>query len=210
MKVSLLIVVLFLIINKTNGQAYMANHAGRSAYIYEHSLLKISPEYPAENRTHIYADKSVAIENIGSKSLKKEEVLGDTFKVLNVINIDYTTKLLELERLSNSSILYYRYTIFHGVDFPFNIVKMDIQKDLVMKEIEYSKDDFTKSETYRTPISGNNKFHLIKIKDKGQIHFYLTLQTTGITPNVNQKGVYLLFEDGRVWDKPDVDVDIEV
>lgn len=64
------------------------------------------------------------------------------------------------------------------------------------EEITNEKDKFTGEITYRTP-HGNLGLYIVKYVKSGVVDYYLSVYVGGSTLNTNEKGVYILFDNGK-------------
>ena len=90
-----------------------------------------------------------------------------------------------------------------------------IQKSV--SEITMKKDKFDGTTTWRSPFYGTGllaaakkKISFTRTQDKdGNISYYLSLRTYGLTLNTNKEGFILSFEDGSRLEKPKAKVDVK-
>ena len=78
------------------------------------------------------------------------------------------------------------------------------------EQIEVKKDDFTKEVSWHQPYHSNNDPSFSAYQRDGKINVYMSLRTTGVTLNVEKKGLYLLFEGDTVVHKPEVEIKTDV
>ena len=75
-------------------------------------------------------------------------------------------------------------------------------------QIEKTYDDFEDETTWKSPILKNVVFY--KYKDKnGEMTNYLVLRTKGLTLNIGEKGLMVIFEDGTRFEKANAEVDYD-
>lgn len=73
--------------------------------------------------------------------------------------------------------------------------------------IEKDRNEYTNEVTFRTDLL--KPISISKVINNGKSIYYLMLQTKGGTLNLNIKGVYLLFTDGKKWIKLNEKIDVD-
>lgn len=78
----------------------------------------------------------------------------------------------------------------------------------VSAQVSREVDDFDGEVTIASPYG--KTLHLTKVisQQGGSIRYYLFLRTTGLTLNVREKGVIVLFSDGTKWSR-DTKIDVD-
>jgi hypothetical protein len=101
--------------------------------------------------------------------------------------------------------VYYAYDPKHADLFLLDVVGgLTPPEGFLCKRLESEKDKFSSKTTTRTPTQ--YEYSISKIEENGENTIYLRLQSYGTTLNINKKGLKILFSDGTVIEKPDVDV----
>lgn len=139
---------------------------------------------------------------------------GKEFKVLAVYktipkNPLFSIKyVLEIEN-KDIGIVYYMYDPDFEDSIELEVIgELKYPENYFCDKIEYKKDKFENKETFYSPTENGIKF--IKTVENGKSHFYLSVSTSGITLNVNEKGLYILFSDGTKISKPNEEIDVDV
>lgn len=110
--------------------------------------------------------------------------------------------------------VYFVYDKQYEHNFPFLVSEMQpISGDYIKSKFERRVDKFTSEITISTPILTNGKVSpiiLYKIIKNGVAHYFLSLNTSGSTVNVGERGVIVLFTDGTKWTRQtEIDVDAD-
>lgn len=217
-----------------NAQTFKFSFLGDDFLLYKGSLLKVKNDALSTGFTHtfynslercqamfdnnvIYPDSKYTFKTV------KDSLINRIFKVDNIIDkqgneLNAESKLLGgnkpifvLKDTANNQIIYFKYDKDYDFNFPFESSGIVYSKDLLCSGLERKVDDFTDKITISSPLlSGNRVSPMIIYKtiSKGVSLYYLSLNTSGSTVNVNKTGVNVLFDDGTKWNRQSK-VDVE-
>ena len=165
----------------------------------------------------IYPDKEYNFNTVEDSLMNRiflvESIVDKTGKEWNeTAKTDYSAKpLFILKDTLTGEKIYYKYDKEYELNFPFNTSKINYPADYFCSKIEKEKDEFTSEIRFSSPLmSGSQISPMIIYKhiNKGKTVYYLSLRTNGITVNVNESGVIILFQDGTKWTRASkIDVD---
>ena len=74
-----------------------------------------------------------------------------------------------------------------------------------VESIKKTYDEFDDKTDWDSPILKNIVFYKTKYKD-GMIRMYVRLSTEGVTLNVGEKGLIVIFEDGSRFERPNAEI----
>ena len=80
--------------------------------------------------------------------------------------------------------------------------------NLGIEAITKTYDEFDDRTTWRSPLLKNISFTKVKDKD-GEVRMYLRISTVGLTLNVSEKGLIVIFEDGSRFERPAAKIDVD-
>lgn len=103
---------------------------------------------------------------------------------------------------------WFRYDSSYDWNFPWLVGDIEIDIESICSKISIDVDDFTDEKRIRTPYNGD--VSITKIISNNQEIVYLSLNASGSTINVGEKGVIILMEDGSKLNFPDEKIDSKV
>lgn len=214
-------------------QEYKEYYFGEDFSFYKNALIKIDTT-SATNMSGMFYENLNNLNNNGAVLFPEEKykfntninlLKGRIFKVENIIDKktgkEYTGKhnryrypVLIIKDTATSETFYFKYdskfaTTSYG--FPF-LTQKAMSKEGFCDKIEFSVDDFTNVATFNNPTFENGQITpmiLYKIIENSNTKYYLSLRSYGVTVNVMEKGVIILFDDGTKINKPKVEIDVE-
>ena len=151
-----------------------------------------------------------------SYSLKSDysKLVGKEFKVIQVYPItpkfSFSTEKFAVE-MENPEIgkVFYQYDAKYEHDFELEVVGgITYPEGFLCSKVQYQKDKFENKETYFTPTEDGISF--MKVVENGKKTIYLSIDVYGSTLNVGEKGINILFENGKKFSKPEAKIDTDV
>ena len=151
---------------------------------------------------------SVAYEKEPNKTdfekIKNRVFFVDTILIVkdNYLGIETRNPYFVLKDTLSNEILFYKYPVLED-DFPFLCYnfKTEYQKNDLLHKIEKEVDDFDNKTRYYSELNQNAVIQ--KVIDGSNYAYYLRLKTIGSTLNVDGAGVWVMFDDGTKWHRPD-------
>lgn len=141
------------------------------------------------------------------------KMVGKEFKVLEVIEsvskYSFSNKeyIIVIENKDIGKI-YYKYDPQYVYNFELDVVGgLEYPEEFFCTEIKSQKDKFDNKETFFTPTENGISF--LKIIEKGKSIIFLSVNVSGSTLNVGEKGLNILFEDGAKFVKTDAKLDVK-
>jgi hypothetical protein len=232
-KILLLFVLATTFLKVTAQTTFEQNFLGEEFSLYKGVLLKLI-DNPISGFGHaFYSDlkycQSAYDNNVIYPDTKynfntvKDSLMNRIFIVQSIIDktgkewnetakTDYYAKpLFVLKDTLTGQKIYYIYDKDYEHNFPFNTSKINYPADYFCSKIEKEKDEFTSQIIFSSPLMSGGQISPITIHkyiNKGKAVYYLSLNTTGSTVNVNETGVIILFQDGTKWTRASmIDVD---
>jgi len=145
-----------------------------------------------------------------------DSISGRCFKVSNILDeksneitvAQYGQKpIFKLVDIETSEIIYYKYDPEFSTKFLFLTTKPNIDKDILIKNIDKSYDEIENETTYHTPY--NLDASITRISKNNANTYYLSLEYKSNNVNYGLKGVTVLFTDGTKWQRPNDKVDVD-
>jgi hypothetical protein len=199
---------------------------GEDFLFYKGSLFIINPNGNSDYGHSFYASLDECMDSYSNKVIypsaqysfntERDSLLNRVFRVDDIVQdskSSWNPKIVFLlkDTLRDDTI-YFVYDKKYEHSFPFwvNEIK-SFGSEYIKSKFEKRVDDFTSEVTISTPILTNSEISpviLYKIIKNGVAHYYISLNTTGSTVNVGEKGVIVLFTDGTKWTRQtEIDVD---
>jgi hypothetical protein len=101
--------------------------------------------------------------------------------------------------------VYFVYDSDEANSFNLNVIGgITLPEGLLCSQLITEKDKFSSKVTTRTPTQF--EYSLMKVDENSEKTIYLALQSYGVTLNIDEKGLKVLFSDGTVLSKPEVDI----
>jgi hypothetical protein len=106
--------------------------------------------------------------------------------------------------------LYFDYNPDSDYDFPFEVIGgLTPPENFYCKKIEESNDKFTNETTYKVGKEKNGlRIEFLKVVKMTTKTYYMSIDVTGSTLNVGEKGVTILLNNGKKIDKPLEKIDV--
>ena len=148
----------------------------------------------------------------------KDSLVNRIFLVEDIIGNDGNTfsgkgkPIFLLRDTTTRQAIYYLYDKLYEHNFNFLSSQIKIDINTLCSKIENQKDDFTDNISINSPIIESREIAsmiLYKHIMSGKITYALSLQTSGVTVNVGQTGVIILFDDGTKMNKTTIEFDVD-
>jgi hypothetical protein len=140
------------------------------------------------------------------------KLVGREFKVIAIYEIASVFKeyAIEIEHETIGTI-YYKYNPEFEFDFELEVIgglnyPEDYPEDHFCKEIRHKVDKFENEESFFTPTEAGISF--MKTIINGKPNIYLIVRIVGVTLNVREQGLFILFSDGTKIMKPEAKIDV--
>ena len=228
MKKMILTVATILTVGLVNAQEFQENFLEKDFALYQNTFFKLKTGEvdlknafyeSVESSKKMYGDNVIYPTILNSGESIKDSLINRVFKVEKILDnkgfiydptdIQATIfePFFELRDTLTNKVIYFKYRANYKGYFPFVTSEIKYDESLLKSEIKREKDDFTGEINIRSPYT--IPVDLTKVINKGKVVYYLSLDAYGSTPNVNKRGVTILFSDGTKWIKNEL-IDVRV
>lgn len=180
-------------------------------------VLKVKESYKGEYLEQINQDElsQTLIDRMKKTVLKKAKKYGFTdIKILDVGQVYYPSGNANedlnfkfqaniLDNVTGSKFKIRLNTMMHS---PKYIIK-EPNAEFYCTQIKSEEDKFNGSTTLSSPLDAISFY---KIESREGTNYYIRIEVEGITPNINEKNVIILFENGTKINRPNEKIDIKL
>jgi hypothetical protein len=210
------LILLLLISGHLFAQKANENYFGKNYSDYEGCILRILDKEDRYFFNTFYTDIPQHRQDKNLVVNDKNKLINRIFSVDSVFIHTYKINPVDTEKgiffkmieEKTGQILFYKYDEMLDNRFVFEIISIKVTESMVLKDIERGVDKFTGEIAYRSPLYNNAS--IIKIINKGKIQYYLLLRISGESSvTYLNKGVIVLFTDGKKWQRPNEKVGLD-
>lgn len=212
--------------------AFGQNFVGKDAHLYKGAVIQVN-EYKEDLQKYFFKNFFLEFDEKNMAFTKKEsknkpfptgskysptsnykDLVGKEFEVINVFTIKskfstdkdrYFALQIRNEEIGE---MFYKYDSKYDHNLEFKVIsELNLPDDFYCKNIDKKEDKFNGSVHLFTPKKGLISF--MKAIDGDKESVFISVTQFGKTLNVNEKGLYLLFEDGSKLEYPNAKIDVE-
>ncbi|GAB3511843.1 hypothetical protein GCM10027442_22220 [Emticicia fontis] len=176
---------------------------------YKGCLLKVRNDKRAEDFYYSFYDAIPTYRKQGFDRPDLKLLANRVFRVDSVFihkykinSNDYEeSPFFKLSDIKNKEVLYFRFDVLSSERFVFLVAELKFTEKMVSEDIERFEDKFTGEVFIRSPL--NNDAAIIKKIFKGKVQYFLLLKISRErSVTYLNKGVIVLFTDGKKWQRP--------
>lgn len=232
-KLKLITMMLFMMVTTVSfGQTYNKYYFGEDVQLYKNSLLIIDTTSTGSmsylfygdlkycqtlyNNNVLYPTKEYKFSTDKNKLKKRvfivDNIIDKTGKEFSGKPNRINTPFLIIRDTLTNEIIYFKYDSKYATSsygFPF-LTNTSLPTEYFCDKLQVEVDDFNGETTIQNPYTLTTRQTVYKIIKNSDTTYYLRLTSYGSTVNVGGRGVIILFDDGTKFEKPNVEIDVNV